>query len=544
MRAVGVQVAHLATCVLGLFLVVSHEYVMKTGNPLTWEQIGYAWRGRGELHGLLGSQLSPVTVMLLVWILVSTLILPGLLGGVVSRLLRSPSGALRRVVVAGAALLLAASAWSAPTVSAAFALAPPVQLLVTPMREATAYPDGVSADVQREGAAASTQLVPAAGEKRRNLVVITLESQRATSTLPDTRQPVTPVLDALARQSLTPSRGYSVLPHTSKALTAIQCGFAPPPDRDNTEADESSLPLPCLAELLGEQGYQTAFFQSATENFERRRGTVANLGFDFFQPVDAMPKAGFQRSNYFGFEDDIMLGPQRDWLATVGDAPFLLSMLTVTGHHDYTLEGYDFIDFVDDPLLNAYLNSINYQDAFVGRVIDIFKELGLYEETVFVITGDRGEGFGEHRIFQHDNTIYEEGIRIPYLIHDPKTDGRVLDQPANQLAILPTAVDAIGFDLISDHDYQPSLLSGKPQGPVVATCWARGRCTAVIDGDRKLIHHFGDRRDEVFDLAVDNNEMTDLAAATDEAWLDDMRELALQWYVDTEAWYVAHRQEP
>lgn len=542
-RAAALLAAHVATLVLGVFLVVSHEYVMKTGNPLTAEQILYAWRGRGELDALLESQTSPATLGLLVWVVISTTVLPPLLAGPVSRVLRSPSRLVRRAVAAGAALLLAASAWSAPTVSAAFALAPPVQLVVTPLREASAYPDEPSADVAADVAAPDTRLEPTAGEDQRNLVIITLESHRATSTLPETRQPVTPVLDALAADSLTPSRGYSILPHTSKALTAIHCGFAPPTDHDNTEADAGSLPLPCLPELLAEQGYSTAFFQSATENFERRRGTARNLGFESFRSMDSMDKDGFFRANYFGYEDDIMLGPARDWLDAVDGSPFQMSLLTVTGHHDYILHGQDLIDFVDDPLLNSYLNAIHYQDAFVGRVIEMFKELGLYEDTVFVVTGDHGEGFGEHRVFQHDNTIYEEGIRIPYLVHDPRAAGVRLDQPANQLAVLPTAVDAIGFDLVSEHEYQPSLLSDAPQGPLVATCWARGRCTAVIDGDRKLIHHFGDRRDEVFDLAADSGELTDLAADSDPRWMAEMRDEALQWYVDAEAWYAAHRGE-
>lgn len=540
-RTMVFYAAHLASCVLGIFLVISHQYVMKTGNPLTWDQIAYAWRGRGQLAGLLGAEADAVTIGLIVGVAAFTLILPGVLGGTVSRFLRSPSRGLRRAVIAGAAVLLAASTWSAPTVSAAFALAAPVQLVVSPIREANAYPETPTPGVVDDARSSTTRLAPSAGERQRNLVVITLESQRATSTLPETSQPVTPVLDALAAESITPSRGYSLLPHTSKALTAIHCGVTPPPDHANTEADAGSIPLPCLPELLAAQGYETAFLQSATENFERRRSTAANLGFGYFRAVDSMNKVGFDRANYFGYEDDILLGPARDWLTTARSGPFMLSLLTVTGHHDYRLEGHEPIDFVEDPLLNRYLNSIHYQDAFVGHVIDMFKSLGLYHDTVFVVVGDHGEGFGEHRIFQHDNTIYEEGIRVPYLVHDPELGPVALDEAANQLAILPTAVDAIGFDLVSGHAYQPSLLSGEAQGPLVATCWKRGRCTAVIDGDRKLIHHFGDRRDEVFDLATDTYETEDLATSTDPAWMAEMRDLALQRYVDTEAWYAAGR---
>ena len=243
---------------------------------------------------------------------------------------------------------------------------------------------------------------------------------------------MTPVLDDLARRSTRPERGYSVLPHTSKAITAIHCGIAPPLDTANSEAEEDSLPVACLPELLVEQGYATAYFQSATETFERRRATVANLGFETFVPVEEMDPTGFHTANYFGYEDDIMRAPQRAWLEEHRDQPFMLSMLTVTAHHDYNLQGYEPIDFVDDPLMNAYLNGLHYQDRFVGKVLDQFKDLGLYDETVFVISGDHGEGFGEHQVFQHDNTIHDEGIQIPILIHDPADHGGVVSgRPAS-----------------------------------------------------------------------------------------------------------------
>ncbi|WP_345583933.1 LTA synthase family protein [Tessaracoccus lubricantis] len=536
-RTVVVLLAQLATAVVGAFMVLNHAYAMRTGNPLTLSQISLAVREAEAMSGLLGSQVTPSFIALLSGVVAWALVAPFLLGRPFERLFRREAGpAVRRLGLAGVVILLLAATWTAPTASAAFSLAPAVQLAVSPLREAAAYPEALASegplpDPDR------TRLVPRAGVEPRNLVIITLESQRATSTLPETRQPVTPVLDALAEQSVRPERGYTVLPHTSKSLVSIHCGMAPPPDSDNSEASEDGLPQRCIPELLAEQGYDTAFFQSATEHFERRRDTVANLGFHKFTPVDRMDKTGFNKANYFGYEDDIMLEPARRWLSTQ-DGPFLLSMLTVTAHHDYKLQGYEPIDFVDQPLLNKYLNSVHVQDRFVGNVIEMFKELGLYEDTVFVITGDHGEGFGEHQLYQHDNTIYEEGIRIPMMIHDPQRGPELIEGPANQLALLPTAVDALGFDLATDVDYRPSLYSGEPQGPVVVSCWVRGRCTAVLDGDRKLIHHFGDRRDEVFDVSVDPFERNDIVEEADEDWMESRREIAVGWYLDAERWYA------
>ncbi|MBK7820712.1 MAG: LTA synthase family protein [Tessaracoccus sp.] len=539
-RTVVFCLAHLATLIVALVFVTNHEYMIRTGNPVTWDYFVTFARELAELGPMIGSQMTADSYVLIAVAVGSVVVLPLLLGWAVERPLREPSALVRRLAVVGAVGLLAASVWSAPTVSAAFALAPPVQIAMGEVREALAYPEALADDIDPQPA--QTRLAPR-GEWQKNVVVITLESHRATSTLPETRYPVTPVLDALAETSITPERGYSVLPHTSKALTAVYCGIAPPLDQLNTEADPGSLPARCLPELLAEQGYATGFFQTATERFERRRGTVANLGFDDFMAVDTMSRAGYNRANYFGYEDDIMLPPQRAWLERHRDQPFLLGMLTVTGHHDYALEGYETIDFVDDPLLNSYLNSIHYQDRFVGHVIEIFKELGLYEDTVFVITGDHGEGFGEHRVYQHDNTIYEEGLRIPYLVHDPSHAGKLVPGPVSQLAVLPTVVDAAGFDLRSVDEYYPSLLSDEPQPPALATCYARGRCAATMEGDMKVIHHFGDRRDEVYNLVDDPYELNDLAAETDGAWIREQVDKTLAWYLNSEQRYQAFRGE-
>ena len=70
---------------------------------------------------------------------------------------------------------------------------------------------------------------------------------------------------------------------------------------------------------MASHGFATAFFQSATEAFEGRRQLVANMGYDTFVPNEQMRTTGFARANYFGYEDDIMLAPSREWLEQKGN---------------------------------------------------------------------------------------------------------------------------------------------------------------------------------------------------------------------------------
>src|SRR3712207_9175801 len=111
-----------------------------------------------------------------------------------------------------------------------------------------------------------------------------------------------------------------------------------------------------------------------------------------------MSKEGFEETNYFGYEDNIMLEPSSEWLKENGDEPFLATYLTATGHHQYVVpERYGMKKFVEDEEYNRYLNAMRYQDFFLSNLFDQYRDLGLYDDTIFIVFGDHGEGRSEER---------------------------------------------------------------------------------------------------------------------------------------------------
>jgi lipoteichoic acid synthase len=154
--------------------------------------------------------------------------------------------------------------------------------------------------------------------EKRNVVLIHLESTRARSITPyNEKLKTTPFLDELAKNSLLAERAYTTVPRTSKAIVSVNCGVQPHLVEEITEARQGGLPSRGLADLLKEQRYSTAFFQSSTENFENLRDLVENFGYAEYYPLEALDEEyleGFECSNYFGYEDDIMLSPSREWL--------------------------------------------------------------------------------------------------------------------------------------------------------------------------------------------------------------------------------------
>ena len=155
------------------------------------------------------------------------------------------------------------------------------------------------------------------------------------------------------------------------------------------------------------------------------------MGYADFFPLAAIRNPdSYETVNYLGLEDEAILPVNEAWLNQVGQAPFFATYLTLTPHHAYdSPDRYGRYEFSKDEEQNKYLNAVYYQDHFIRKLMEQFKEFGLYENTVFVIVADHGEAFGEHDTMQHDLTIYNEGIHVPLIIHDPQnTQPKVLSE--------------------------------------------------------------------------------------------------------------------
>jgi arylsulfatase A-like enzyme len=152
-------------------------------------------------------------------------------------------------------------------------------------------------------------------------------------------------------------------------------------------------------------------------------------------------------------------------------------------------------------------------DLFLKNLIEQYKKLGLYEDTVFVIFGDHGDGFGEHGRYVHEDNPYEESLKIPLIIHAPWRfqHGERVEGLSNLTDILPTVLDLLGYELQGGKYPGYSLLRPVPEERTLFfSCTNRDKCLASIRGDEKYIHHYGDQPDEFFDLSENPLEKRNL----------------------------------
>ncbi len=557
LRRAVVFLFHATTILAAIFRTGAYQYYRETGTTLDYDIVAL-WVPRfGEVKPM-------IQLPRLAWSLLASALLYAVLG---PRLLARTVGQRRGAEGVPAAepggsplvslgLCLAALGFGSLSLpigpgsavaSRSFARDPLANLISTGIKRAVDRDDAATGRAV-EHPAARAVLVQTPQTERRNVVLIHLESTRARSVTPYNGELNTmPFLDELAKESLLAERAYTTVPHTAKAVASVNCGINPG-SRPNSEADPGGIPAPGLAGLLKGQGYSTAFFQSSIENFDDLGDLAKNLGYEEYYPLESMNTEGFERSNYFGYEDDIMLGPSEEWLKRHKEEPFLIKYLTGTGHHDYLPPTrYGLEDFSEDDRLNRYLNCLRYQDFFVKNLIEQYKKLGLYEGTIFVLYGDHGEAFGEHGRYAHDDVPYEESLRIPLIIHDPRRsgDGKRIKGLSNLTDVLPTVLELLGYEVENGEYPGYSLLHPLPEDrTLMFSCFNKNKCLASIKGSEKYIHHYGNQPDELFDLSIDTFEQENLASMRDKAETDGRREGLLVWRLEIDAQYAGQAARP
>ncbi|MCA1728681.1 MAG: sulfatase-like hydrolase/transferase [Actinobacteria bacterium] len=563
LRRVVVVLFHITTMLVVSVTTCAHQYFRVTGTTLDYGIIALWLPHPKEIMPVLASGATVGGWMLLFAALFYVALGPLLVTRAVSWVLGWPEGprterlktsflgSLGLLFLAlgfgSLSLLIGARSTDNPTgASVSFVRAPFVNLILTGAKEVITEENAPDADIASpavEHPAADATLADTSQTEKRNVVLIHLESTRARSVTPyNENLETTPFLDELAKSSLLAERAYTTVPHTSKANVSVNCGIEPHLVQPTTEANPGGIPVPCLANLLKEQGYHTGFFQSSTENFEDFEDLVKSFGYEDYYPLESMDTEGFEKTNYFGYEDDIMLKPSEDWLKEQRNEPFLAEYLTGTGHDDYQCLSthYGSEDFSDEEPLNSYLNCIRYQDIFLKNLFDQYKKLGLYDNTIFVIYGDHGEGFAEHRRFQHDDTIWEEGLKVPFLIHAPGwfENGERVKGLSNHTDILPTVVEMLGYE-IKDGEYPGySLLHEPPEDrTLMFSCFHDKACMASLKGTEKYIYHYGNQPDEFFDLSKDPLEKNNLADERGKEELDEQRKELLEWRSGVNASY-------
>jgi hypothetical protein len=307
------------------------------------------------------------------------------------------------------------------------------------------------------------------------------------------------------------------------------------------------LQVQCLPQLLANQGYASAFLQSAIGAFEERPRLVQRFGFNHFE---AWENIGAEPLGYLA-SDDLPLAAALDrFLDSVrSDRPFLTTLLTSATHHPYRLPQAELERLQAEGVAGDALTSearygklVARADQLVGKVVELLERRGLRERTLVVVFGDHGEGFGEKGVRQHDNNYYEEGLRVPLVIAGPGVKAQRLADDVSLLDIAPTLLDLLGFDIVKRNDPlygRNALASYSEPRSEYFSCFYDEVCYGMVRGNRKIVYLPELDRAMGFDLAADPGENHPFPVRDDAPELAELAALAPRLQLPNLKMYVA-----
>ncbi len=194
---------------------------------------------------------------------------------------------------------------------------------------------------------------------------------------------------------------------------------------------------------------------------------------------------------------------------------------------------------ITDPKRQKYAGMLTAMDEGIGKILAKLREHGLEENTLVFFVNDNGgpqaNGSRNDPFRATKGTMYEGGIRVPFLVQWPKhiPAGKVYEHPVISLDILPTAAAAGQAKLPTDRvldgvDLLPSLTGNKQTPPHEILFWRSGPKHAVRKGKWKLVRMANE--DELYDVLADPQESRNLAQNYPQV-LKDLQEKYTEWSV-------------
>jgi arylsulfatase A-like enzyme len=211
--------------------------------------------------------------------------------------------------------------------------------------------------------------------------------------------------------------------------------------------------------------------------------------------------------------------------------------------------------------VRQYGACVSHLDAGVGAILAALDESGVRDNTVVVFISDNGGSTGTpnedqpyagtHPAFRipakngpfrgKKGQVYEGGIRTPAIISWPgKLTPRDEHSPVHVADWFPTLAGLAGYapktDLKWDGSDRWPVLTGAAKAEPRTLYWLGpgGNSLALRHGDLVLIRQKG-KPDELYDLAADPGQKTDLAAARPDTVADLDRRLKLTAARDDDA---------
>jgi arylsulfatase A-like enzyme/Tfp pilus assembly protein PilF len=255
----------------------------------------------------------------------------------------------------------------------------------------------------------------------------------------------TPALDSIAQEGIRFTQAFTPSPITNTAHTSILTGLLPSVHGVTDFGIPLAKTIPTWAELLKQNGYQTAAFIGAVVLDSRTLAPGLDRGFDYYDnfPTDSSESKHWGRVERRG--EDVVHRTEV-WMDGHRTKPRFVWVHLYDPHDPYEPPP-PFAQIYKDRL---YDGEIAYADSALGHLLTYLKRQNRYNHALIVVVGDHGEGLGEHGEQTHGIFLYDATTHVPLLIKLPMSE----KPPESAASRKPTVVEA----QVQTTDILPTIL--------------------------------------------------------------------------------------
>jgi arylsulfatase A-like enzyme len=333
-----------------------------------------------------------------------------------------------------------------------------------------------------------------------------------------------PWLTRFAREGATFRRALSAAPWTLPSHASIFTGLYPSGHGAHHEGKQLDGSHTTLAEFLRQHGWQTVSLCTSF-NVSERRGMTQ--GFTTVKPLWMAPFAvnysfAFRLGSKLGLVavdhgGRLVTSEWRRWLDEwQGERPFFAFLNYFETHLPYHQIPSDRLTkFTDEHVgrrqvidasqavqrriflgesisaetiqvfRDLYDAGLRYENDLVADAVAAVRERGALDQTIVVVVSDHGDLHGEHDMFNHTRSLWDELLSVPLVIRYPPRvpAGLAVESPVTTAALLPTILDLAGLppaEKIHTRSFAPLFIGDdvSSRSPLLAEQY---RCESGMD---------------------------------------------------------------
>ena len=380
--------------------------------------------------------------------------------------------------------------------------------------------DGVDQDCHAgdlEAAVLPADAGPAAApavKRRPNVVFVSVEALRADHMgFLGYARATTPRLDEWARGGAVFERAYTVAPVTDRVMPAWLGAMYP---SMYVEAlDYRTHVLGAHRELLTERLQAAGYYTLVVHSYHLFDDHGLAQGVD---ELEILATPGQQDAEWATRRTLMRVGERR---VAAPDQPLFVWVHYYEPHSRYTPPPAHAL-WGEAPI-DRYDGEIHYVDDQIGVLLARLTELGVLDDAYVIFTADHGEEFLEHGRTMHAYAVYEESVRVPWVIAGPDVVARRIPAPVTTLDLTPTLLELLDIPPIPGAQgiSQAAALRGGAvvERPFFIEQWRHGtdriQKIAGVDGATKVILDLENQLWERYDVLADPLERVNLEDGTE-----------------------------